>query len=73
MIEEAGCWAHSRRKFYDIIVSNDKANIALAIDEKIAKIYEIESQIRGLKPEQRLEVRRDKSKELVDELFVGLS
>ena len=73
MIEEAACWAHSRRKFYDIIVSNDKANIALAIVEKIAKIYEIESQIRGLKPEQRLEVRRDKSKELVDELFVGLN
>ena len=45
----------------------------MAIVEKIAKIYKIESQIRGLKPEQRLEVRRDKSKGLVDELFVGLN
>jgi transposase len=45
----------------------------LAIVEKIAEIYEIESQIRGLKPEQRLKVRREKSKGLVDELFVGLN
>lgn len=71
-VEEAACWAHSRRKFYDIIVSNDKASIALAIVEKIAEIYEIESLIRGLKPEERLKVRREKSKELVDELFTGL-
>ena len=72
-IEEAACWAHSRRKFYDIIVSNDKANIALAIVEKIAEIYAIESQIRGLKWEQRLQVRKEKSKKLVNELFDGLN
>ena len=72
-IEEAACWAHTRRKFYDIIVSNDKANIALAIVEKIAGIYEIESQVRGLKPEKRLKIRREKSKELVDELFTGFN
>lgn len=72
-IEEAACWAHTRRKFYDIIVSNDKANIALAIVEKIGGIYEIESQVRGLKAEERLKVRTEKSKELVDELFTGLN
>lgn len=72
-IEEAACWAHTRRKFYDIIVSNDKANIALAIVEKIGEIYEIESRVRGLKPEERLKVRKEKSKELVDELFTGFN
>ena len=36
-------------------------------------IYEIESHVRGLKPEERLKVRKEKSKELVDELFTGLN
>ena len=45
----------------------------MAIVEKIAGIYEIESQVRGLKPEKRLKIRREKSKELVDELFTGFN
>lgn len=70
-IEEACCWAHVRRKFYDIAASNDKANIALAVVEKIGEIYEIESKIRGLDPDIRLQTRKEKSVKLVDELFTG--
>ena len=42
-INKAGCWAHVRRKFYDITVANDKANIAFAVLEKIGEIYQVES------------------------------
>jgi transposase len=70
-VEEACCWAHVRRKFYDIVASNDKANIAVSIIEKIGEIYEIESKIRGLDPDIRLQTRKEKSVKLVDELFAG--
>ena len=70
-VNEAGCWAHVRRKFYDITISNDKANIAFAILEKIGEVYQVESKVRGLDPGKRLEARQEKSIKLVNELFVG--
>ena len=71
LISEAGCWAHVRRKFYDITIANDKANIAFAVLEKIGEIYQVEFEVRGLDPGQRLEEREKKSIKLVDELFFG--
>jgi transposase len=71
IINEAGCWAHVRRKFYDITIANDKANIAFAVLEKIGEIYQVESEVRGLDPGKRLEVRQEKSVKLVNELFTG--
>lgn len=70
-VEEAACWAHTRRKFYDIVACNDKANIALAVIDKIGEIYDIESKIRVLDPDVRLKTRKEKSVQLVDELFTG--
>ena len=70
-VEEVCCWAHVRRKFYDIVASNDKANIALSIIEKIGEVYKIESKIRGLDADIRLKTRKEKSVKLVDELFTG--
>jgi transposase len=70
-ITEAGCFAHMRRKFYEITVANDKANIAIAVLEQIAKIYEIEAQIKGLSADERKTVRISKSKSLVLQLFAG--
>ena len=70
-INEAGCWAHVRRKFYDITIANDKANTAFAVIEKIGEIYQIESEVRGLDPGKRLEIRQEKSVKLVNELLAG--
>ena len=70
-IKEAGCWAHVRRKFYDITIANEKANIAFAVLEKIGEIYQVEAEVRGLDPGQRLEAREKKSAKLVNELFSG--
>ncbi len=68
-ITEAACWAHTRRKFYEVTIANDKANIAISVLEEISKIYQIEGEIRGLEPEKRLEYRQRQSKELVEKLF----
>jgi transposase len=70
-VEEAACWAHTRRKFYDIAAYNDKAKIAFAVIDKIAEIYQIEGKIRGMPPDVRLRTRKKESVELVNELFAG--
>ena len=71
-ITEAGCWAHARRKFYEVTVANDKASIAITVLEEISNIYKIEAQIKTLIPAERLKYRQEKSKELVEQLFINL-
>ena len=71
-ITEAACWAHSRRKFYEVTVANDKANIANEILIRIGNIYKIEDEIRGYKPDKRLKIRQEKSQSLIDDLFKRL-
>ena len=57
-ITEAACWAHTRRKFYEITVANDKANIAISVLEEISSIYHIESEVRGKSPDERKNVAK---------------
>jgi transposase len=71
-ITESACWAHTRRKFYEVTVTNDKASIALEVLTRIGSIYKIEEDIRGRPPEERLKERQGKSKSLIDELFKRL-
>jgi transposase len=54
---EAACWAHARRKFYEIAQAMDSplANSAL---EQIGKLYEIEADIRGRPADQRQAARK---------------
>jgi transposase len=59
------CWAHLRRKFVD---AGSDAPIAQDALQRIAKIYGIEKEIRGRPPEERLGVRQEKSRPLVDKL-----
>ena len=68
-ITEAACWAHTRRKFYEITLANPDAAIANQVLEVIGKLYKIEEEIRGLNPEERKEKRQTNSKELVEDLF----
>lgn len=68
-ITEAACWAHTRRKFYEITLANPEAAIANQVLEVIGKLYKIEEEIRGLSPEARKEKRQADSKELVEDLF----
>jgi transposase len=56
-IKEAACWAHVRRKFYDIQVATDSpvASEALA---RIGELYGIEADIRGQLAAARQQVRQ---------------
>lgn len=56
-IKEAACWAHVRRKFYDIHVSL-ASPIAREALERIGRLYEIEDEIRGRPPDERQAVRQ---------------
>lgn len=66
-IHEAGCWAHVRRKFYDLVVAH-KSPVGQQALERIAKLYAIEKEIRGRSPEERREVRQARSKPLLESL-----
>jgi transposase len=68
-ILEAACWAHTRRKFYEITVGTTNANIAFRTLELMGEIYRIEDEIRGQLPEARRAVRQERSKALVLQLF----
>ena len=68
-ITEAACWAHTRRKFYEITLANPEAAIANQVLEVIGKLYKAEEEIRRLSSEERKEKRQTDSKELVEDLF----
>jgi len=55
-ILEASCWAHARRKFYDLYVA-DRSPIATEAIRRIAALYRIERDIRGCLPAQRALLR----------------
>ena len=52
----AFCWAHVRRKFYDLAAAGP-APIATEALNRIQKLYEIEADIRGLTPDARQAAR----------------
>jgi transposase len=71
-IIEAACWAHARRKFYDIHVAQPTP-ITTYVLAQIAELYKIESGIRGSPPERRRDVRQELSKPIVTGLFAWLT
>jgi transposase len=66
-IQESACWAHVRRKFYDLHVAH-KSRVAAEAMERIAALYAIEKEIRGHPADQRREVRNVQARPLLDSL-----
>ena len=66
-IQEAACWAHVRRKFYDIQVAH-KSLVAAEALERIGALYAVESDINGRSPEVRREIRNARSRPLLGSL-----
>jgi len=66
-IIEASCWAHGRRKFYDL-ADLRKAPLAIEAVRRIDELFAIEREINGKPPDERAAVRRERSKPLVDVL-----
>ena len=66
-IQEAACWAHVRRKFYDLQVAH-KSPVAAEALERIGALYAIEKEIQGRSPEERREIRNARSRPLLESL-----
>jgi transposase len=64
-VKLAFCWAHVRRRFYEI-ASAGPAPIASEALERIARLYAIETDIRGRSAEARRRVRQEISRPLVE-------
>jgi transposase len=67
-IREAACWAHVRRKFYDIHAATDSpvASEALA---RIGALYGIEEEIRGQNAQVRERVRQARAGPQLNDLY----
>lgn len=63
-ITEAACWAHARRKFFDLARIN-QAPIATEAVARIDALFAIERGINGLTPQSRLDARDQHSRPLV--------
>ncbi|WP_136621993.1 MULTISPECIES: IS66 family transposase [Mesorhizobium] len=60
----AACWAHTRRKFYDVAEATGSPLAAEAL-RRIGEVYTIEAEVRGQSPPHRLAARRQRSKPVV--------
>jgi transposase len=70
-IQLAFCWAHARRPFYEFYTSTESP-LAAEVLARIAKLYEIEGDIRGQPPDLRKAVRQLRSRPMVEALHIWL-
>ena len=66
-IQEAACWAHVRRKFYDLQQAHASPVASEAL-ERIAALYGIEKEIRGRPAEERRQIRNARARPLLESL-----
>lgn len=66
-IVEAACWAHVRRKFFDVHAANG-SEIAKETLDRIGALYGVEATINGLAPDERRRQRQAQSKPIADAL-----
>jgi transposase len=64
-IMEAACWAHSRRKFFELARLR-KMPIAIEAVQRIDVLFAIEREINGKTPAERKAVRQARSKPLIE-------
>jgi hypothetical protein len=66
-IQEIACWAHVRRKFYDLQQAHTSLIASEAL-ERIAALYVIEKEIRGRPPDERQQIRTTRTRPLLQSL-----
>ena len=71
-VQEAACWAHARRKFYDVYKDQSSPLAAEAL-QRIAVLYAIESEVRGQPPDLRKATRQSRARPLLEQLHVWLN
>ena len=64
LVTEAACWAHVRRKFFDVHAATESPIAREALD-RIGALYKVESDIRGHPPDERRRCRREQTMPLL--------
>jgi transposase len=70
-IQLAGCWAHARRKFYEVQQATGSP-VATEALQRIAELYAIETAIRGQTATARQTARQSRSLSLITEMKAWL-
>jgi transposase len=70
-IKLAFCWAHCRRRFYEIHQATGSPLAEEAL-RRIGELYAVEAGVRGRPAEERRVVRQERSRPIVDALHVWL-
>ena len=70
-VKEAACWAHVRRKFVDLFQAHGSPVAEEAI-QRIGQLYGIEKEIRGKPPDERKQIRQDKSRPLLTSMQIWM-
>src|SRR3954454_17915348 len=68
----AFCWAHCRRRFYDIYRATASPLAEEAL-RRIGELYKVEAEVRGRSAEERRTVRQERSRPIVDALHTWLT
>jgi hypothetical protein len=71
-IRLAFCWAHCRRRFYDIHRATGSPLAGEAL-HRIGELYKVETEIRGRPAEARRAVRQERSRPIVEALHAWLT
>jgi len=66
-VSEAACFAHARRKYFDLHAATGSPQASQAL-LRIGELYEIEKAIRGKPPDERLRVRQEQAIPKLDAL-----
>ena len=64
----AACWAHARRKYHEVAQGRKKSASAYQMLGLIGKLYQIERQIKANTPEEKQQIRQQKSKPILDKI-----
>ena len=69
-ILEVGCWAHARRKFFDIAQAapEDSGTLAHQALEWIGRLYAIEATIKERPPDEKRELRQQRALPLLEQM-----
>ena len=71
-VQFAYCWAHARRKFFEVAKSGNATPIADAGIAQIRELYQIEKDIRGQGPADRIAARQERSKPIIKQMEIWL-
>ena len=67
----AFCWAHVRRRFYELVKAG-ASPVAAAVLTHIARLYAVEVDVRGRSPDERRAAREERSRSVVNDLHALL-